>query len=77
MMGNTNLTDSMFYFRAARRQLGLTQTQLARVLDTDPQSVRRIEMDPSRSTSRTPAPRMIRLMQAYLDGYRPSDWPLQ
>lgn len=59
----------------ARRDLGLTQNQLGRLLDTDGQSVRRLEMPDDRSTSRKPAPRMIRLIIAYLAGYRPEDWP--
>jgi len=65
----------MIDFRTARQQLGLTQGQLALLLDTDAQSVRRIEMSPDKSTSRNPAPRMMRLIVAYLDGYRPTDWP--
>jgi DNA-binding XRE family transcriptional regulator len=61
--------------REARRELGLTQGQLAALLDTDRQSVLRMELDPSASTFRRPAPRMVRLLRAYLDGYRPADWP--
>ena len=61
--------------KEARRVLGLTQSQLAALLDTDGQSVRRMEMNPDASTSRKPAPRMVRLIQAYLSGYRPIDWP--
>lgn len=59
----------------ARNTLGLTQAQLGKLLDTDGQSVRRMEMPEDASTHRKPAPRMVRLIQAYLDGYRPSDWP--
>ena len=61
--------------REARRALGLTQAQLAAMLDTDMQSVRRMEMAPERSTARPPPPRVVRLLRAYLDGYRPGDWP--
>lgn len=61
--------------RAARRRLGLTQSQLARLLDTDPRAVRAMESAPTTSKHRTPAPRMVRLLIAYLDGYRPPDWP--
>ena len=60
--------------KEARKSLGLTQSQLGRLLDTDGQSIRRIEMDPTASTSRNPAPRMVRLLNAYLSGYRPDDW---
>lgn len=61
--------------KEARRMLGLTQSQLAQLLETDPQSIRRMEMDPSAATHRKPAPRMARLIAAYLDGWRPADWP--
>lgn len=60
----------------ARRKLGLTQSQLAAMLETDAQSVRRMEMPPTASTSREPAVRMVRLLRAYLDGWRPDDWPV-
>ena len=59
----------------ARAKLGLTQAQLGAMLDTDGQTVRRMEMPEDTSTHRKPAVRMVRLLQAYLDGYRPSDWP--
>lgn len=61
--------------KTARAALGLTQSQLAALLDTDAQSVRRMELKPTASTFRRPAPRMVRLISAYLDGYRPPDWP--
>lgn len=61
--------------RSARQKLGLTQAQLGALLDTDGQTVRRMEMPKNASTHRKPAARMVRLIRAYLDGYRPSDWP--
>jgi DNA-binding XRE family transcriptional regulator len=61
--------------RGARVLLGLSQSQLAELLETDAQTVRRMEMDQNRSTHRLPAPRMCRLIMAYVDGYRPDDWP--
>lgn len=61
--------------KQARQELGLTQSELGRLLDTDGQSVRRMEMHESASTSRKPPPRLVRLLRAYMDGYRPSDWP--
>ena len=59
----------------ARHTLGLSVADLARLLDTDAQSIRRMEQSEGASTFRRPAPRMIRLIRAYLDGYRPTDWP--
>ena len=61
--------------KAARQSLGLSASQLAALLDTDPQTIRRMEQSETANTFRTPAPRMVRLIRAYLDGYRPSDWP--
>jgi len=61
--------------KSARNALGLSVGGLARMLETDELSVRRMEMAPTKSTARTPAPRMLRLIRAYLDGYRPDDWP--
>lgn len=61
--------------RKARKDLGLTQAQMADMLDTDAQSVRRMEMQETASTHRKPAVRMQRLIEAYMAGYRPKDWP--
>ena len=61
--------------KQARHSLGLSVADLARLLDTDPQTVRRMEYDETASTHRAPAPRMIRLIAAYVAGYRPQDWP--
>ena len=59
----------------ARRSLGLSVADMARLLDTDPQTIRRMEQREDASTFRRPAPRMERLIAAYLSGYRPDDWP--
>lgn len=61
--------------KSARRAIGLTQAELGRMLDTAPQTVRRMEMAPTTQTHRAPAPRMVRLIRAYLAGWRPDDWP--
>jgi DNA-binding transcriptional regulator YiaG len=61
--------------KQARHAMGLSVADLARLLDTDPQTVRRMEQSESASTFRRPAPRMVRLVQAYMMGYRPPDWP--
>lgn len=59
----------------ARKKLGLSVNQMATMIDTDPLSVRRMEGNPDAKTHRHPAPRMVRLIEAYLSGYRPLDWP--
>jgi len=61
--------------RRARLTLALTQAQMADMLDTDAQSVRRWEMQPDAATHRQPPARASRLIRAYLSGYRPEDWP--
>lgn len=55
--------------------LGLSVAELSHLLDTDPHTVRRMEQSETAKTFRRPAPRMLRLIRAYLDGYRPDDWP--
>ena len=60
---------------AARAALGLTKAQLGALLDTDAQNIGRMELDRDAKSYRPPAPRMLRLVRAYLDGYRPRDWP--
>ena len=61
--------------RAARLALGLEPDELAKMLNVEARTVRRMESDPNHSTHRTPAVRMVRLIRAYLDGHRPADWP--
>jgi len=57
--------------RQARKQLGLTQAEFARVMGwTGAAYVSRIEGG-SNPLSRT----SCRLLTAYLSGYRPGDWP--
>jgi DNA-binding transcriptional regulator YiaG len=58
-------------FRAARESLGLSQTDLAPLLGFgSSQGVSNIERG-----VRNPGAAVALLMQAYLDGYRPADWP--
>ena len=61
--------------KGARLRLDLTVSEMAAMLETDAQTVRRMEMNPEASTFRKPAARMVRLIRAYLNGFRPKDWP--
>ena len=62
--------------KEARQSLGLSVPQLAALLETDPQTIRPAwEQSETANTFRSPAPRMARLIRAYLAGYRPDDWP--
>jgi transcriptional regulator with XRE-family HTH domain len=57
--------------REARKSLGLTQSQFADVIGyNDKTAVSAVE-----TGTRNPSDAVIRLIRAYLDGYRPDDWP--
>lgn len=57
--------------KAARETLGLSQAQLAEVM-----ALRgRAAISEWESGKRKPDPRSVKLIQAYLAGYRPPDWP--
>jgi DNA-binding transcriptional regulator YiaG len=61
--------------KASRRFLKLSVSQFALMLDTDASTIRKMELSEGSSQYRRPAPRMIRLIVAYINGYRPQDWP--
>ncbi|GJM01949.1 MAG: hypothetical protein DHS20C08_04500 [Rhodomicrobium sp.] len=58
-------------FLLARNALGLTQKQLAAALGYSAQS-RIAEIE---NGSRNAGPAVLKLLRAYLAGYRPDDWP--
>ena len=58
--------------RAARETLGLTQAQLAAVMGLRGQGA----VSEWERGKRQPDGRSTRLLRAYLDGYRPHDWPV-
>ena len=60
------------WFKQARRNLGLSQSQLATLLGYGTYS-RISELEGGRTQI---TDQCERLMQAYVDGYRPRDWPL-
>lgn len=61
--------------KQARHHLGLTLTQLGEMLGYQGRHVR-VQMD-DLETGRKPLREcQRRLLQAYLDGYRPEDWPI-
>ena len=60
--------------REARRKLGLTQQQFADMLETDAREMRRYT-NPDEARHRPLSLPRQRLLRAYLDGYRPKDWP--
>lgn len=58
--------------RAARESLGLTGAQMAALLGMSGHA-RVYEYE---NGTRNPSGAALRLYRAYLDGYRPPDWPL-
>ena len=62
-------------FRAARKRLGLTVKQMSAMLSVSMTQIHRIERIPGRDSHRAVTGTMERLINAYLDGYRPQDWP--
>ncbi len=62
-------------FDQARHKLGLSVTELARMLGVGELQVRRMALAPDKSSHRPVNGSTERLMKAYLDGYRPKDWP--
>lgn len=63
-------------FRGAQRTLGLSDAAMALVLGiTNPQHIRRLKAPKDAGHFREMQPWHVRLLSAYLDGYRPSDWP--
>lgn len=62
--------------KGARHDLGLTTAQLGQMLDIKDERTMRKHMQPVESAQhKQPSPRMVRLLKAYLAGYRPDDWP--
>jgi DNA-binding transcriptional regulator YiaG len=55
-------------FRAARQSLGLSVNQLAEILDTNPVTVRRWEMDDDKNTARDPNPIACQVLRWLKDG---------
>lgn len=62
-------------FQQARHRLGLTLEQMGRMLGYQGEHIRQQvhDLETGRRDIREP---QRRLMQAYLEGYRPKDWPV-
>jgi transcriptional regulator with XRE-family HTH domain len=60
--------------RKARHVLGLTLAEMARLLGYDGEQARG-QMHNLETGKRDVRPAQRRLMEAYLAGYRPEDWP--
>lgn len=62
--------------RAARGRLKLSQSQLGKLLGVTEVHIRRMETPAHRKSNRAIPPYVVRLVNLYLDGYRPNDWPV-
>ena len=62
-------------FKAARLALGLSLSELGRILDVDDRTIRKWEASADRSTSRAPNPIAGRVIEWMLAGWRPPQWP--
>jgi len=62
-------------FRKARKALGLSQRQLAKVIGISWITVKKYEMPTDATNHRDVSPPIEALMKAYLSGYRPPKWP--
>ncbi len=59
----------------AQQRLGLSSAELAFMLGYTPQQLRRMKTrNQDKGAFRPVQPVTARLLQAYLDGYRPADW---
>ncbi|WP_333846924.1 hypothetical protein [Phaeobacter italicus] len=60
----------------ARVKLGLTVEQLGTMLDIETKRTMQKHLtSPECVSYKPPSARMVRLINAYLSGYRPDDWP--
>lgn len=60
--------------RAARKKLGLTPDQAGPLLGYSPNAAN-VRISEIETGKRNPSEAACRLLRAYLDGYRPHDWP--
>lgn len=62
-------------FKQARHKLGLTSSQLAKLLGVEPRTIRKWEASPELSTARPPSPIAVKAVGWFLNGFRPKGWP--
>lgn len=62
-------------FKEARQSLGLSQSQLGLIINTNPTTIRKWEMPDTRSTARSVNPIAAQVMRWLVDGFRPPEFP--
>lgn len=68
------MTPGATFSREARLRLGLTQSQMGQMLGYEGEHVRQMVYEIERG-QKPLRPCQRRLLEAYLSGYRPDDWP--
>lgn len=64
--------------KQARIDLGLTVQQFGAMLDIrSPRAVLAYMAPVTSATHKAPPVRLVRLVRAYMAGYRPNDWPIK
>ena len=61
--------------RLMRESLGLSRNQAAELLETDKYQIQKLERPADRGSHITAPRRYAQLMEAYMSGYRPHNWP--
>jgi hypothetical protein len=61
--------------RITRELLGLSRKQAAEVLETTVFQIQKMERPEDRDSHIKPPRRYVQLLEAYLSGFRPSNWP--
>ena len=61
--------------KTSRLQLGLSVKEAAELFEMDEGDIKRVERSEEFSTHRKPPVRFIKLLNAYLNAYRRSNWP--
>jgi len=74
-MGDAIRVKTSQDFQKARQQLGLSQSELGRILNTDGRTVRKWETRGDAKTARDPNPIACRVMEWMLAGWRPPEFP--
>lgn len=75
IMAESSMTPDEF--KEARERLGLSLSEMADMLGLSVEQVRRMEFSETANQRRPVMEQTRRLLEAYLSGYRPTDWPVK
>lgn len=74
-MHKRNITMTPEELRITREMLGLSRQQAAEVLETTIYQIQKLERPADRGSHIKPPRRYTQLLEAYMAGFRPSNWP--